>query len=82
MKLFPHVKYIAKVDDDVLLLPIHLRLAIQDYDEFGSDYISCMKRGKVLTENRYKWYEPQVNYFEESRCPVFFSCLMMLSNKM
>lgn len=64
LKLFSQLpdKYDAsfyfKVDDDVLInLPSLETYLIEKRNE-GNLYLGCMKSGPVLTDSKYKWYEP------------------------
>ena len=57
--MYPEVKFIAKLDDDVLVKPFNLLAATQTYEDRQYDYISCMKHGTVFTKPNQKWHEPQ-----------------------
>lgn len=52
-------QYIVKVDDDVYLRPDRLPYAVKQWTTFGSDYVGCMKTGRIMTSPEWRWYEPQ-----------------------
>ena len=79
LSIYPTVKYIAKVDDDVLMNPMNMLLATHQYEKEGRDYISCMKHGTVFTNPRQKWNEPQHHLLGEQYFLHAWGPMYMLS---
>lgn len=51
--------FILKIDDDALLRLDRLLQSIKDFEKKHSaaQYIGCMKKGPVMTDPKYRWYE-------------------------
>ncbi|DBA81436.1 TPA: hypothetical protein ACH3X1_007222 [Trebouxia sp. C0004] len=52
-------QYIVKADDDVYLRVDRIPYAVKQWSTFQSDYIGCMKTGRIMTSPEWRWYEPQ-----------------------
>lgn len=62
LREFP-ARFYLKVDDDVFVrVPALLAAASSQWAPAGRDYVGCMKRGDVLSDPKYRWYEPAHQY--------------------
>lgn len=52
-------EYIIKVDDDVYFRLQHMPHVVRQWKDLGAGYIGCMKTGAIMTDKKYRWYEPQ-----------------------
>ncbi|CAM6090243.1 unnamed protein product [Calypogeia fissa] len=50
--------FYVKIDDDIYLRPDRLALLLKQKRQTSRTYLGCMKRGGVITDPQYKWYEP------------------------
>ncbi|KAK9842850.1 hypothetical protein WJX74_003372 [Apatococcus lobatus] len=55
-----------KVDDDVAMNVGAMAEYLQSKRTQGNLYLGCMKSGQVLTDRRYKWFEPEYWRFGEA----------------
>jgi len=59
-----------KVDDDVAINVPALAAYLDARRGEGNLYLGCMKSGAVLTDRRYKWFEPEWWRFGDPAAPV------------
>ncbi|EFN59688.1 hypothetical protein CHLNCDRAFT_133227 [Chlorella variabilis] len=54
-----HADFYFKIDDDVAVNVQALSDYLRERRQQGNLYLGCMKSGEVLTDKRWKWYEPE-----------------------
>ncbi|KAG0613624.1 hypothetical protein M758_6G117000 [Ceratodon purpureus] len=68
--------FYMKIDDDIYLRPDRLATLLSKPRESPMVYLGCMKKGPVITEPKFKWYEPQAymlgsEYFLHAYGPIY-----------
>lgn len=68
--------FYMKMDDDIYLRPDRLAALLAKPRESPRVYLGCMKKGPVITDPKYKWYEPQAymigsEYFLHAYGPIY-----------
>ncbi|KAK9132051.1 hypothetical protein Scep_011579 [Stephania cephalantha] len=69
-------EFYVKADDDIYLRPDRLSLLLAKERSHTQTYIGCMKKGRVFTDPKLKWYEPLSDllgneYFLHAYGPIY-----------
>ncbi|XP_024393869.1 probable beta-1,3-galactosyltransferase 13 [Physcomitrium patens] len=68
--------FYMKIDDDIYLRPDRLATLLSKPRGSSRVYLGCMKKGPVVTDPKYKWYEPKAymvgrEYFLHAYGPIY-----------
>ncbi|GBG76833.1 hypothetical protein CBR_g23049 [Chara braunii] len=78
-------EYYVKADDDIYLRLDRLAVLLVKERTNNRTYIGCMKKGPVITDRRYKWFEPDAfmlgrEYFLHAWGPMYILSNQVVSS--